>query len=103
MEIKKIVIYVKKICTDKNNKKEFKRMYKVRDHFHHTGKFRGAADSSCNLNYKITKEIPVVFHNGSTYDYHFIIKQLVKKVKGNFDCLGENTEKYITYSVPIKK
>ena len=55
------------------------------------------------MRYKIPKEIPVVFHNGSTYDYHFIIKELVKKFKGNFECLGENTEKYITFSVPIKK
>ena len=78
-------------------------MQKARDHCHYTGKYRGAAHSNCNLNYKIPKEIPVVFHNGSTYDYHFIIKQLARKFKGNFDCLGENTEKYITFSVPIKK
>ena len=45
----------------------------------------------------------VVFHNGSTYDYHFIIKELVKEFNGNFECLGENNEKYITFSVPIKK
>ena len=44
-----------------------------------------------------------MFHNGSTYDYHFIIKELVKEFEGNFECLGENTEKYITISVPIKK
>ena len=57
----------------------------------------------CNLRYKTPKEIPVVFHNGSTYDYYFIIKELVKEFDGNFECLGENTEKYITFSVPIKK
>ena len=61
------------------------------------------ARSICNLRYKVPKEIPVVFHNGSTYDYHFIIKELVKEFEGNFDCLGENTEKYITFSVPLKK
>ena len=49
------------------------------------------------------KEIPIVFHNGSTYDYHFIIKELAKEFDGNFECLGENTEKYIKFSVPIKK
>ena len=74
-------------------------MQKVRDHCHYTGKYRGAAHSNCNLNYEITKEIPVVFHNGSKYDYHFIIKQLAREFKCNFECLGENTEKYI----PIKK
>ena len=53
-------------------------MQKVRDHCHYTGKYRGAAHSICNLRYKISKEIPVVFHNGSTYDYRFIIKQLAR-------------------------
>ena len=90
-------------CTDENNKKEFKLKQKVRDHCHYTGKYRGAVHSICNLRYKIPREIPVVFHNGSTYDYHFITKQLAKEFKGNFDCLGENTEKQITFSVPIKK
>ena len=55
------------------------------------------------MRYKVHKEIPVVFHNGSTYDYHFIIKELVKEFEGNFECLSENTEKYITFSVPLKK
>ena len=76
---------------------------KVRDHCHYTGKYRGVAHNSCNLRYKIPKNIPVMFHNGSTYDYHFIIRELVKEFEGNFECLGENTEKYITFSVPIKK
>ena len=90
-------------CANENNEKEFKLKQKVRDHCRYTGKYRGAVHSICNLRYKIPREIPVVFHNGSTYDYHFIIKQLAREFKGNFDCLGENTEKYITFSVPIKK
>ena len=56
-----------------------------------------AAHSICNLEYKTLKEIPLVFHNGSTYDYYFIIKQLAKEFEGQFKCLGENTEKYIQY------
>ena len=44
-----------------------------------------------------------MFHNGSTYDYHFIIKKLVEELKGKIDCLGEHTEKYNTFSVPINK
>ena len=80
-----------------------KKQQKVKDHCHYTGKYRGAAHNICNLRYKVPKEIPVVFHNDSTYDYHFIIKELVKEFDGNFDCLGENTEKYITFSVPLKK
>ena len=93
----------KEFCYDKNEKNKFKLYQKVRDHCHYTGKFRGAAHSICNLRYKVQREIPVKIHNGSKYDYHFIIKELAEEFKGQFDCLGENTEKYIIFSVPIKK
>ena len=83
--------------------KSDKKHYKVRDLCHYTGKYKGAAHHICNLRYKIPKEIPVVFHNGSTYDNHFIIEELVKEFDGNFECLGENTDKCMTFSVPIKK
>ena len=49
------------------------------------------------------RKIPIVFHNGSNYDYHFIIKELAEEFKKQFTCLGENTEKYITFTVPIEK
>ena len=62
-------------------------MRKVRDHCHYTGKYRGAAHSKCNLNYKIVKEIPVLFQNGSVYDYHFIIKYLAREFEGNSEYL----------------
>ena len=95
---KEEICYICRKEFDKSDKK-----HKVRDHCRYMGKYRGAAHNICNLRYKIPKEIPIVFHNGSTYDYHFIIKELVKEFDGNFECLGENTEKYITFSVPIKK
>ena len=76
---------------------------KVRDHCHYTGKYREVAHNNCNLRYKIPKNIPVIFHNGSKYDYHFVIKELASEFEGNFECLGENTGKYITFSVPVKK
>ena len=60
-------------------------------------------DHICNLRHKTPKEILLVFHNGSTYDYHFIIKELAGEFGGEFECLGENTERYRTFSVPIKK
>ena len=65
--------------------------------------YRGAAHDICNLRYKIQKEIPVVLHNGSTKDYYFRIKELAEKFEGEFESFGKNTEKYITFSVPIKK
>ena len=51
---------------------------------HYTGKVRRAAYNICTLRYKAPKEIPVVFTNGSTYDYHFIIELLAKEFKGLF-------------------
>ena len=44
-------------------------MRKVRDHCHYTGKYRGAAHSKFNLEYKIVKEIPVC----SVMDLYMII------------------------------
>ena len=41
----------------------------------------------------------MVFHNGSNYDYHIIIKELAEE----FECLREKIEKNITFSVPLEK
>ena len=46
-----------------------KNAIKVRDHCHYTGKYRGVAQSACNLKYKIPQSIPIVFHNGTNYDF----------------------------------
>ena len=62
-------ICIKGFITDDDNEE----YHKVRDHCHFTGKYRGTAHNICNLRYKTPKEIPLVSHNGSTYDYHFII------------------------------
>ena len=97
MKTKKCTIYVKKSFVT------IKKRKKVRHYCHYTGKFRGAVHIGCNLRYKLPKEITIVFHNGSTYDYYFIIKKLAKVFEGECECFGENTEKYITFSVPLKK
>ena len=39
--------------------------------------------------YNTPRKIPIIFHNGSSYDYHFIIKELAKEFDGDFECLGE--------------
>ena len=80
-----------------------KKYWKVRDYCYYSGKYKGAAHNICKLKHEIPKEIPIVFHNGSSYDYHFIIRELRREFEGGFECLGENTEKYISFSVPIKK
>ena len=63
---------------------------------------RHSAHSICDLKYSVPKKIPIAFHNGSNYDCHFAIKEL-EKFKKQFTCLGENTEKYITFTVPVEK
>ena len=67
-----------------------KRLYKV---VHWICLSRGAAHSICNLRYKVPQEILLKIHNGSKYGFHFIIRELVEEFKGQFECLGENTEK----------
>ena len=57
----------------------------------------------CNSKLNVLSEIPVVFRNGSNYDYHFIIKELANAFEQKCECLEENTEKYKTFSVPIEK
>ena len=51
----------------------------------------------------MTNEIRVVFHNGSNYGYHFIIKELANEFEGQFEYLEKNTEKYKTFAVPTEK
>ena len=61
------------------------------------------AHSICNLKFNLPYEIPVFFHNGSKYDFHFIIKELANEFDCQFECNRENSEKHKTFSVSIKK
>ena len=71
---------------------------RVWDHCHITGKYRGAAHNHCNINYKIPKFFPVVFHNLSGYDSHLFIKKLSKGGRDEITCIPNNEEKYISFS-----
>ena len=75
----------------------YKNRKKVKDHCHYTGKFRGAAHSIWNLNYKVPKNIPIVIHNAS-YDTHFIINQLAKEFKGELNCIGEKWKNHFFHT-----
>ena len=44
-----------------------------------------------------------LFHSGLTCDYHFIIIELANEFEGPFECVGESSEIYKSFSVPIKK
>ena len=50
------------------------------------------------LRYNVPKKIPVIIHNRSTYDDHFIINQLPEEFEGQFKCLEENIKKYNFFS-----
>ena len=52
-------------------------MDKVRDHCHVTGKFRGAAHNKCNINLRLPRKLPIIFHNLQGYDGHIIFKELI--------------------------
>ena len=76
-------------------------IFKVRDHCHFTGKYRGAAHSECNLKRRKPLILPVVFHNLQGYDSHLFIKQLAT-VSGDLSCIPSTEEKYISFSKKIK-
>jgi hypothetical protein len=71
---------------------------KVLDHCHITGKYRGAAHNSCNLNVKLTGKIPVVFHNLRGYDSHFIMQE-VNGLDESINVIANNMEKYMSFTI----
>ena len=60
-------------------------------------KYGGAAHRIFNLKDIVPKEISLVSHNGSNYDYYFKINELAEEFEKQFTCLVENTKKYITF------
>ena len=62
---------------------------------------RGAAHSICNLRYSTQRDIPVVIHNGSNYDFHLLIKELRKEFRPEIQCIPEDKEKCKYFSIPI--
>jgi len=75
---------------------------RVCDHCRLIGRFRGSAHSNCNLNYKDLHCIPVVFHNLSGYDTHFIIKEIATANKGRVELLPITKEKHISFTKNVK-
>lgn len=72
---------------------------KRRDHCHIYGEFRGPAHNICNLNYKLPKKIPVIFHNLKNYDSHHIMTELGKFKEYDISVIPTTMEKYITFKI----
>ena len=94
------------ICEKEYNKTDVR----VRDHCHITGQYRGSAHQDCNLNFRITDKIPVIFHNLRGYDSHFIMQEIGEIVKKhtytnkkgekcqmNINAIPNNMEKYMAF------
>ena len=69
---------------------------RVRDYCHVTGKFRGVAHCSCNINLQLTKKVPVIFHFFRGYDSHLIFCEL-NKFDVKTDVTPNGLEKHMTY------
>ena len=65
--------------------------------------YRCTSHNIFNLKINVPNEIPAVFHNGSNYEYHFIIKELANDFEGELECLGENTENYKNFLFDRKR
>ena len=70
----------------------------MRDHCHVTGKFRGAAHFSCNANFKLSKKVPVIFHNLKGYESHLIIKE-ISKFDVKVSVIPNGLEKYMAFTI----
>ena len=83
------IFWICKKLIDDDNKK-------VRDHCHITGKFRGAAHWSCNINLQLTKKVPVIFHNLKGYESPFIFCKL-RNFDVKIDVIPNRLEKYMAF------
>ena len=59
-------------------------------------KFRGAAHWDCNINFQLTKKVPVIFHNLKGYDSHLIFSELNKFIV-KINVIPNGLEKYMAF------
>ena len=76
---------------------------RCRDHDHFNGKYRGAAHSACNLNFRFEADykngrfsIPVIFHNFRGYDSHHLITSGLGAQNEKLECIARNPESFLT-------
>jgi hypothetical protein len=75
---------------------------RARDHCHLSGKYRSALHLGCNLKFKLSKKIPVVFHNLKNYDAHVIMEAIGKFKDHEVEVIPATMEKYISFGLSKK-
>ena len=63
---------------------------------------RGVSHGSCNMRFRESFKVPVVFHNFSRYDAHLIVSELATCIEGNIEVIGQNMENYISITKNVK-
>ena len=71
---------------------------KVRDNCHVTGRIRGAPHRDCNINFQLTKRIPVIFHNLRGYDSHLVFS-VIHKFDVKISVIPNGLQKYTAFFV----
>ena len=94
--MKKKNSYFKKVTVAGSVKNIDNNDEKVRDHCHITGKFRGAAHRSFNVNFQLTEKAPVIFHNLRGYESHLIFSEL-NKFNVKINVIPNGLEKYMVF------
>ena len=93
------------ICQKKFNTIKKSKFYtnfkKVKYHNYYTGIHEGAVHALRRLKHSTRRDIPVVIHNGSKYDFHLIIKELAEEFASEIHCIPEDKEQYKSFSIPV--
>ena len=80
---------------------------RVRDHCHVSGKFRGPAHPQCNLEYKLTKDVTVGFHNLRRYDGHLIMQRMAELCEEmndiELEVVPKSVDDFLSFSVKVFK
>ena len=59
---------------------------------------RGPVHRSCNLKYRESRKIPVIFHNLKNYDSHLLMQHL-GSTRRQITCIANTTEKYMAFRI----
>ena len=71
---------------------------KVKDHCNITGKYRGSAHWSCNVNLKLNRKVSVIFNNLRGYDSHLIMQE-INKFNIELNVIPNGLEKYTAFTI----